>query len=114
MADVTAVYRMNIGVSSTFMKKNSVFIETLIHILEYVRRDESFSHKKEIIASSIYHRQQDLMTCFNREKDYFKGFKLFLNILKKTNNKSSFIKLYFYSIYKSYHKNYIINSQTLN
>lgn len=114
MADVTAVYRMNIGVSSTYMKKNSVFIEILIHILEHVYRDEDFIHKKEIVASSIRSRQKDLLTCFNREKTYFKGFQLFLNILKKTNKKSRFIKFYFYSIFKSFHKNHITNSLTLN
>ncbi|MFV8378268.1 glycosyltransferase [Flavobacterium sp. LB3R33] len=102
MDDITAVYRMNIGVSSTYMKKNSVFIEVLIRILEYVYEDENFSHKKEIVASSIHNRQKDLMTCYNREKTYLKAFRLFLSILKKTNKKSQFIKLYLYSVFKSF------------
>ncbi|MFV8366672.1 glycosyltransferase [Flavobacterium sp. XS1P27] len=102
MDDITAVYRMNIGVSSTYMKKNSVFIEVLIRILEYVYEDENFSHKKEIVASSIHNRQKDLMTCYNREKTYLKAFRLFLSILKKTNKKSQFIKFYLYSVFKNF------------
>ncbi len=102
MDDITAVYRMNIGVSSTYMKKNSIFIEVLIHILEYVYEDKNFSHKKEIVASSIHNRQKDLMTCYNREKTYLKAFRLFLSILKKTNKKSQFIKFYLYSVFKSF------------
>ena len=102
MDDMTAVYRMNIGVSSTYMKKTSVFIEVLIDILEHVFKDEIFSHKKEIIASSILNRQKDLMTCFNREKTYLKGFQLFLRILKTTNKKIQFIRFYGYSVFKSF------------
>lgn len=100
--DITAVYRMNIGVSSTYMKKNSDFIEVLIRILECVYFDENFSHKKEIVASSIQNRQKDLMTCLNREKTYLKGFRLFLSILKKTDEKPQFIKFYLYSVIKSF------------
>jgi hypothetical protein len=105
MDDITAVYRMNIGVSSAYMKKNSVFIAVLIDILEHVYKDEIFSHKKEIIASSIHNRQKDLMTCYNREKTYLKGFQLFLRILKDTNKKSQFIRFYLYSVFKSFYLN---------
>lgn len=101
MEDITAVYRMNIGVSSTYMKKNSVFVKVLIDILEYVREDKNFSHKKDIVVSSLHNKQKDLMTCYNREKDYLKGFQLFLSFLKTTNKKSEFVKLYLYSIFKS-------------
>lgn len=101
MSDITAVYRMNIGVLSTFMKKSSVFIEVLIRILKHVYEDENFSHNKEIIASSIHKRQKDLMTCFNQEKTYLKGFRLFLSIFITTDKKSQFIKFYLYSVFKS-------------
>ena len=100
MEDITAVYRMNIGVSSGYMKKNSVFIEVLIRILEYMYEDEKFSHKKEIIASSILNKRKDLMTCFNREKTYIQGFQLFLRILKTTNKKIQFIRFYGHSVFK--------------
>lgn len=102
MNDITAVYRMNIGVSSKYMKKNSVFIEVLIRILSYVYKDENFSHKREIVALSLLNKQKDLVTCYNREKMYVKGFQLFLNILKKTKNKFQWIKFYLYSVYKSF------------
>jgi hypothetical protein len=58
MEDITAVYRMNIGVSSTFMKKNSVYVKVLIDILQYLYKDENFSHKKEIIALSIINEKE--------------------------------------------------------
>lgn len=100
--DITAVYRMGIGVSSSYMKKNSTFIQDLITILEQVYWDEKFKHKKEIIASSMLNRQKDLMTCYNREKTYFEGFRLFLSIFKTTNKKLEFIKFYGYSVFKSF------------
>ncbi|MFV5698666.1 glycosyltransferase [Flavobacterium sp. ZT3R17] len=100
--DITAVYRIGIGVSSAYMKKNSTFIEDLITILEQVYWDEKFKHKKEIVALSIINRRKDLMTCYNREKTYFEGFQLFLRILKTTNKKTQFIKFYFYSVFKSF------------
>lgn len=102
MDDITAVYRMNIGVSFTYMKKNSVFTAVLIDILECIYKDENFSHKKEIVASSIQNRKKDLLTCFNREKSYSIGFQLFLRILKTTNKKPQFVKFYLYSFFKSF------------
>jgi glycosyltransferase involved in cell wall biosynthesis len=102
MNDITAVYRMNIGVSSTYMKKNSIFIEVLVRILEYIYEDYHFSHKKEIVASSILNRQKDLITCYNREKTYLKAFRLFLSIFKKTKKKFQLSKFYFYSVFKSF------------
>ncbi|MFT5251374.1 MAG: glycosyltransferase involved in cell wall biosynthesis [Flavobacteriales bacterium] len=101
MEDITAVYRMNIGVSSTFMKKNSVYVKVLIDILQYLYEDENFSHKKEIIAASIINRKRDLLTCYNREKTYVAGFGLFLNVLKTADNKLLFSKFYLYSLFKS-------------
>jgi glycosyltransferase involved in cell wall biosynthesis len=99
--DITAVYRMNIGVSFVIMEKNSAFIEVLVRILHHIYEDENFSHKKQIVAESVFNRHKDLISCYNREKDYLKGFWLFLTILKKTTKKSQFIKFYGYSLYKS-------------
>jgi glycosyltransferase involved in cell wall biosynthesis len=99
--DITAVYRMNIGVSFVIMEKNSAFIEVLVRILHHIYEDENFSHKKQIVAESVFNRHKDLISCYNREKDYLKGFWLFLTILKKTTKKSQFIKFYVYSLYKS-------------
>ena len=101
MEDITAVYRMDIGVSATFMKKNSFYVQVLVDILQYLYKDENFSHKKEIIALSIINRKRDLLTCYNREKTYVVGFQLFLNVLKTTDNKLLFTKFYLYSLFKS-------------
>jgi hypothetical protein len=45
MEDITAVYRI-FGVSSTFMKRIVFMLRVLIDILQYLYKDENFSHKK--------------------------------------------------------------------
>lgn len=101
LKDVTASYRMDIGLSSVYMKKNSAFLKRLISLLEEVYQDEHFYHKKEIIAKSIFNKKRNLMTSLNREKSYFKGLLLFFVLLLKTDGKIKLSKLYLYSIYKS-------------
>lgn len=100
--DITAVYRMNIGVSAGYMRRNSSFIQVLLKILKYIYSDESFSHKKEIIAQSIWDKSRNLMTSFNREKSYLKAFIQYVSIFKITKEKYLLTKLYLYSIYKSF------------
>lgn len=99
--DITAVYRMNIGVSSDYMRKNSSFIQGLLKILIFIFTDESFSHKKEIVAMSIVSKRKDLMTSLNREKNYFKAFMQYVSILKQNKESYQLTKLYLYTIYKS-------------
>jgi glycosyltransferase involved in cell wall biosynthesis len=101
LKDVTASYRMDIGLSSVYMKKNSAFLKRLISLLEEVYQDEHFYNKKEIIAKSIFNKKRNLMTSLNREKSYFKGLLLFFVLLLKTDGKIKLSKLYLYSIYKS-------------
>lgn len=100
--EVTAVYRMGIGISFGYMKKNSSFIQILINVLENLYQDKDFEHKKAIISKSISNKRKDLITSFNREKNYLKAFVEFLRILKTSKSKRSFIKFYFYSVFKSF------------
>jgi glycosyltransferase involved in cell wall biosynthesis len=100
--DLTSVYRMEIGVSSNYMKNNSSFIQVLIAVLKSMYHDKYFANRKEIIAQSISNKQNDLMTSLNREKSYLKAFVEFIRILKSSKTKCSFIKFYFYSIFKSF------------
>lgn len=100
--DISSVYRMNIGVSSGYMSSNSSFIQVLLKILNNIYLDESFSHRKEIVALSIAAKRNDLMTSFNREKLYLKAFMQYVSIMKNSKESYQVTKLYFYSIYKSF------------
>ncbi|MDI1305924.1 MAG: glycosyltransferase [bacterium] len=102
LEDISSVYRMNIGVSAGYMRRNSSFIQVLLKILENIYSDESFSHRKEIVAMSIAAKKNDLMTSFNREKSYFKAFMQYVSIMKNNKDRHQLTKLYLYSIYKSF------------
>jgi glycosyltransferase involved in cell wall biosynthesis len=101
LKDVTAVYRMNIGVSTQYMKKNSSFLQTLIDLLEEMYNDPNFAHRQTSIAQSILSKKRDQMTSYNREYLYFSGFVVFYKLLIESSSKLKFCKFYCYSIYKS-------------
>ena len=102
MADITAIYRMNIGVSSNYMRKNSAFIQLLLSVLKEVDTDKEFINKKEIITLSIINKKRELMLSLNQEKAYLNAYKIFILLLKTTTEKLPLTKLYFYSVYKSF------------
>ncbi len=93
LEDVTAVYRMEIGVSSNIRNIPSDIEKVNLSILQYVLSEERFSHKKGIIEESINKTKTSLMSAYNREKKYLKGIKLFFEILTKEKNPFTFIKL---------------------
>ena len=101
MHDVTAVYRMDIGVSSHYIKKNSAFLKLLIQLLLDLQIDTQFLHQRKSIDCSIVNKKRNLMTSLNREKSYGEGFLVFSKMLPKYPNKWQLLKLYGYSIYKS-------------
>lgn len=101
LEDITAVYRMDIGVSAKYMKKNSTFQQTLIDLLEEMYSDPNFSRHQVSIAYSILSRQRDQMTSYNRERSYYNGFAVYLKLLAKSPSKLKLSKLYCHSIYKS-------------
>lgn len=100
--DITAVYRMNIGISTSYVKKNSDFIIDLLNILEQLYLDNNFKHKQDVIAKSIREKKKNLIACFNREKSYRKGWYTFIKEIPQSQHKLVLIKFYLYSLYKSF------------
>jgi glycosyltransferase involved in cell wall biosynthesis len=99
--EVTAVYRVGIGVSSPIIKVNSKLLKANLNILEDLLNDDSFKSRKAIINETIIKLKINLMSSFNRERTYLKGFFIFFSNLSLKTNRLQLIKLYFYSIYKS-------------
>ena len=99
---VTAVYRVGIGVSAPIINANSKLLKTNLNILVDMLHDNSFKIKKEIIIKSITKQKIHLMGSFNKEKSYRKAFVLLINNLSLETNKLHLIKHYFYSVYKSF------------
>lgn len=98
--EVTAVYRMDIGVTSRYVGNNSKFINDLLAILECIYNDKSFSSKKNIVTLSSLNKRKDLIATLNRENKFYKSFVAFLVTVKKSNRKFELIKFYFYSVSK--------------
>jgi glycosyltransferase involved in cell wall biosynthesis len=99
--EVTAVYRVGIGVSSPIIKVNSKLLKANLNILEDLLNDDSFKRRKAIINDTIIKLKINLMSSFNRERTYLKGFVILFSNLSLKTNRLQLIKLYFYSIYKS-------------
>ena len=98
---VTAVYRMQIGVSTQVRKSVSNALLLNLGILKCIFNDPVFSHKKNIVLKAIKKHEVSLMTSYNREKQYLKGFKQYIYNLKQVPKNFKLTKLYLYSIYKS-------------
>ena len=101
LEDVTAVYRMEIGVSAKIRKKISDIEKVNLNILEHIASDGNFSHKKIVVKASVNNTKKSILASYNREKRYGKAFKLFAQILLQQKNKFTFIKFYTYSVLKS-------------
>lgn len=102
--EITAVYRIDIGVSSNIRKFLSNLFKVNIGILECIAKDNTFSHKNKIIAESIFNLKTVLMLSFNRENKYLSSFKEFINIIINYNQKYKVLKLYMYSLHRSFIK----------
>ncbi len=98
----TAVYRMGIGESFKLRKVNSDIIVVNLRILDKMLHDYTFKKHFKIITKVIQAKESNLMSSFNREKKYLSGFGQFLKNLLKNKNKRKVIKMYFYSIRKSF------------
>ncbi len=104
LKDVTAVYRMEVGVSAQIRKINSDLVKVNLAILEAMAIDGSFSHKKESVSASIKTKKLELITSLNREKKYCKAFRQYLNSIGRNGDRYKITKLYLYSIYRSFKK----------
>ncbi|OBQ55396.1 glycosyltransferase [Tamlana sp. s12] len=100
--EVTAVYRMGIGVSSSIIKYNSVLLKVNLRILNFMLNDANFKSKEALIRTVILGKMKSLMISYNREKKYLKGLKQLKINFTKNENKAALIKLYLYSIYKNF------------
>lgn len=97
---VTANYRKDTGTSAKLRKKISEVIEVNLNILEDISKDEYFLSNKTSVIKSITQHKLELMKAYNREKLYFKAFRLYLKLLFKVNI-YQLKKQYLYSLLKS-------------
>lgn len=100
--EVTAVYRMDIGISSAIVKVNSVLLNVNLRILNFILNDADFENRKSLIRKVISEKRNSLMNSYNREKAYIKGLKQLGHNFIKNEKKFAIINLYFYSLYKSF------------
>ncbi|MDP5200681.1 glycosyltransferase [Flavobacterium sp. DG2-3] len=100
--EITAVYRIDAGISTEMRRVNSNILKINLNILQDVFQDNDFASKKEITAKAILNLKKSLMLSFNRENRYHKGFIQFLKNLKETGVNYIDLKMYLYSIYKSF------------
>lgn len=98
--EITAVYRVEIGVSYKIIQKNTNWLLVNISILKNILNDGSFTSKKEIIVATIIKRKVHLMASYNKEQQFGKAiFQLLNNLILKT-AKFKLLKLFLYSFYK--------------
>lgn len=100
LKETTAVYRMDIGVTSKFKTSNSAFMRVLVAILEEIYKDENFINNRPSICASILNKKRDVIASLNREKQYSSAFLYFIRILPSITNKRQFLKFYLYSLKK--------------
>lgn len=99
--EVTAVYRIDAGISSEMRRINSNIVKININILQDILNDNEFVSKKEVVTQAIKNLNKGLVSRYNRERKYYMGFIQFLKNTKHMGSNFSDFKMYFYSIYKS-------------
>ena len=102
MDEITAVYRMHIGVSAQVRKSSSNTLLVNLGILICIWNDSGFHHKKSIVLRAIQKLEVGLMTSYNREKQYLKALKQYIFNLRQETLNFKLTRLYLYSIYKSF------------
>ena len=108
--EVTAIYRMDIGVSAKIRNVNSAILKFNLGILTYIANDNSFSNKRKVIAESVFRKKNDLMASFNIEKKYVSSLKMLFHLLKNDSKKYSVIKLYLFSVFKAFKNSIFLSS----
>lgn len=96
----TAVYRMDIGVSSQIRKVNRDIININLNILKCIYEDINFINKRQIVSKSIEKKNIELMISFNNDKKYLKAFIKYINLILKQRDKYYITKMYLYSLKK--------------
>ena len=100
--EVTAVYRMQIGVSFKMRKVASTIVKTDLKIIQEILKDLNFKHEINIVKEALINRNISLMARYNREKKYIRALKLYLCNLKFHLQLNRNTKMYFYSLCKSF------------
>jgi glycosyltransferase involved in cell wall biosynthesis len=101
MDEVTAVYRVQIGVSHLQLKENSLWLKANLKILNDIFNDNTFIEKRPIVKKTIVKRNIHLMSSYNRERQYCKGLFQLFKCMKMETDRRKVGRLFFYSIYKS-------------
>lgn len=99
--EVTAVYRIDAGISTEMRRLSSNIVKINLNILQDIFDDNQFEPKKQIIAKAILNFKKSLMLSYNREFKYHKGLIQFIKNVKQTGLNFTDSKMYLYSIYKS-------------
>jgi len=100
--EITAVYRIDTGISSEMRKISSNILRININILKDIFEDNSFYSRKQITSAAILNLQKALVLSYNKEYKYYRGFIQFFENIKQTDSKYNDLKIYLYSIYKSF------------
>ncbi|WP_308992649.1 glycosyltransferase [Mariniflexile litorale] len=100
--DVTAVYRMDIGVSFKIRKVASAIVKTNLGITHEILNDFNFKHKQPVVQKALVNKKISLMVRYNRERNYLGAFKLYFYNLKYDLQHYPITKMYLYSLYKSF------------
>ncbi len=100
--EVTAVYRMNIGVSFKIRKVVSAIVKTDLQITHEMLNDLNFKMKRKIVQEALIERKISLMARYNRERNYLGAIKMFFYNLRYNLQQYYVAKMYFYSLYKSF------------
>jgi glycosyltransferase involved in cell wall biosynthesis len=100
--EVTAVYRIDIGISSRMRKVNSDVVRVNLNILKCIANDNSFSNKSHAVNESIFRTKKNVMASLNRDKKYLASFKMLFHIMLNYKQKYQVAKLYLYSIHRTF------------
>ncbi|WP_298494592.1 glycosyltransferase [uncultured Algibacter sp.] len=101
LEDVTAVYRIDIGISAKIRNKHSDITSVNLKIVESIAADSNFSNNKEVITKSIFEHKKSLIACYNREKQYFKALNVLLKMILTSKNTWHLVEFYGYSLKQS-------------
>ncbi|MBT8323695.1 MAG: glycosyltransferase [Winogradskyella sp.] len=100
--DVTAVHRIEAGITASLKKDLSSLLKTNLNILKDVFNDQQFAAKRPIVKQAMYALSVKLMTTYNREKHYFKALIQFLRNLSLATKTYYTVNMYLYSLSKSF------------
>ncbi|GAA4316299.1 glycosyltransferase [Pontixanthobacter gangjinensis] len=97
MPDITAVYRKDFGTSAVLRNQKSKIGEINFQILKNIYSITEFEDKVHDLEKSLLKYKIGLISSYNKEKKYFKSFKMFAKLMISKNFKVG-TKFYLYSL----------------